>query len=176
MFNKKSLFVPAAIILASFLGASAANAQSSACPYTLASLQGSYAIIGNYGANVAIALGTRSYDGNGNLSGRYLVNEPTAGSTTGARTIATGTQAGTYTVNCDGTGQFNRILTQANGTVTTGVDDFIITASVKVYNGVGFVMLATTIVDAQESPSAIIPGGIFLVRTQNRLPDWNGVY
>jgi len=79
-------------------------------------------------------------------------------------------------VNCNGTGQFVRTLTQSNGTVTTGVDDFIITASVKVYNGASFVMLATTIADAQESPSAIIPGGIFLVRTQNRLPDWNGVY
>jgi hypothetical protein len=118
----------------------------------------------------------RPIAGNGNLSGSYLVNEPTAGSTTGARTIATGTQAGTYTVNCNGTGQFVRTLTQSNGTVTTGVDDFIITASVKVYNGASFVMLATTIADAQESPSAIIPGGIFLVRTQNRLPDWNGVY
>src|ERR1035441_2353165 len=87
MFNKKSLFVPAALILASFLGVSAANAQSSACPYTIASLKGTYAVIGNYGSNVAIALATRSLDGNGNLSGTSVINEPTPGSTTGARTI-----------------------------------------------------------------------------------------
>jgi len=175
MFNRKRLFIPAASILAAFLGVSVANAQGPSCPYTLTSLQGSYAVIGNYGANLAIALGTRSYDGNGNLSGTYIVNEPTAGSTTGARTIATGTQAGTYTVNCNGTGQFHRILTQANGTVTTGVDDFIITAAVRILGASGYVMLATTIVDAQETPSAIIPGGIFLTRTHTRLPDVNFV-
>src|ERR1035437_857786 len=72
MFNKKSSFVPAALILASFVGVSAANAQDTACPYTLASLQGSYAIVTNYGANIAMALATRSLDGNGNLSGTFL--------------------------------------------------------------------------------------------------------
>jgi hypothetical protein len=111
MFNKKSSFVAATLVLASFLGVSAANAQDSACPYTVASLQGNYAIVGTYGAYVASSLAVRYYDGNGNLSGTFLINEPTAGSTTGARTIVTGTQAGTYTVNCNGTGQFRRTVT-----------------------------------------------------------------
>ena len=57
MLSKKHLFVPVALILATFLGVSAADAQSS-CPYTLASLQGSYAVVATYGANVAIAFGT----------------------------------------------------------------------------------------------------------------------
>jgi hypothetical protein len=170
MFAAKILFVPVAFILISFLGGSAANAQSTACPYSLASLQGNYAVIGNYGANVAIALATRSLDGNGNLSGTFIVNEPTAGSTTGARTIVTGTQAGTYTVNCNGTGQFNRILT-TNGVSTNQVDDFIITAAVRIYSGSGFVLIATSIVDASQVPSAIVPGGIFLSRTHTRLPN-----
>jgi hypothetical protein len=151
----------------SFLGASAARAQDPACPYTLASLQGSYSVIGNYGANVAIALGVRYLDGNGNLTASYIVNEPTAGSTTGERTLVTGTQTGTYTVNCDGTGKFNRILMQANGATSTGVDDFIITGAIVK----GGQLIATTIVDAQEIPSAIVPGGIFLTRTLTRLPD-----
>lgn len=166
MCNKKSLFVPAALILASFLGVSAANAQS--CPYTIASLQGNFAVVGNYGANVAIALAVRHYDGQGNLTGNYTVNEPTAGSTTGARTIASGTQAGTYTVNCNGTGQFIRVLTQANGTTTTQVDDFVITAATLTWDGL---LIATAIVDAQETPSTIVAGGVFLTRVQTRLPN-----
>ena len=169
MFSKKSLFVPAVLIFTSFLGVSAANAQNPKC-YTLVSLQGYYAVIGNYGANVAIAIATRSYDGNGNLTGTFTLNEPTAGSTTGARTIVTGTQAGTYTVNCNGTGQFNRILT-TNGVSTNQVDDFIITAAVRIYNGSSFVLIATTIVDASQVPSSIVPGGIFLSRTHTRLPN-----
>lgn len=146
---------------------SAANAQNAKC-YTLASLQGSYAIIGNYGANVGMALGVGTLDGNGNLTRTSVINGPAAGSTTGARTVTTTTNVGTYTVNCDGTGKFNRILTLADGTTSTGVDDFVITAAI-VQNGR---LLATTIVDAQEIPSAVIPGGIFLTRVHTRLPDF----
>jgi hypothetical protein len=167
MFNKKSLFVPALVISISFLGVSAANAQTPRC-YTLASLQGDYAVVANYGANVAISLGVRSYDGNGNLTGTFLINEPTAGSTTGARTIVTGTQTGTYTVNCNGTGQTKRILTTSTGITATQVDDFVITGAI-VQNG----LIATSIADADEVPSAIVPGGIFLSRTLTRLPDYS---
>jgi len=166
MFSTTRLFVPAALILTSFLGVSAANAQGTEC-YTLGSLQGNYAVIGNYGANLAIAFGERYFDGNGNLAGTYILNEPTAGSTTGARTIATGTQKGTYTVNCDGTGVINRILTQADGTTTSQADDFLITGAVVN----GGQLIATALEDAQRTPSAIIPGGIFLTRTYTRLPD-----
>jgi hypothetical protein len=166
MSNKKSLLAAAASILVSFLGVSAANAQSS-CPYNVASLQGNFAVVATYGANLAVAFGVRQYDGQGNLSGVYTLNEPTAGSTTGARTIATGTQAGTYTVNCNGTGQFHRVLTQSNGTVTNQIDDFVITAAVPAFNGV---LIATTIADAQQTPSAIIPGGVFVTRVHTRQP------
>jgi hypothetical protein len=166
MFSKKSLFGTAVIIFASFLGASAADAQTSRC-YTLSSLRGNYAIVGTYGTNVALTLGIRSYDGNGNLTGTFTTNEPTAGSTTGARTILTGTQTGTYTVNCNGTGQFKRNLTTSNGITATAVDDFVITGAI-VQEG----LMATTITDAQETPSAIVPGGVFVTRVQNRLPDF----
>ena len=84
MFSMKSLFAQAALILTSLLGVYAANAQT--C-FTVASLQGDYAVVGNYGANVAIAFAIRHLDGNGNLTATFVVNEPTAGSTTGARTI-----------------------------------------------------------------------------------------
>ena len=78
MFNKKSFVVTAALI---FLGVSAANAENPPC-YTLASIQGSWAIIGTYGANVAIALGQRYIDANGNMTGVFVLNAPTSGSTT----------------------------------------------------------------------------------------------
>ena len=167
MFNQRSLFVAAAVVFNGFFGMSAANAQSTQC-YTLASLQGSYSIIGNYGANVGMALGVGYLDGNGNLTRTSVVNGPTAGSTTGARTITTTTNTGTYTVNCNGTGKFMRTLTLADGTKSTGVDDFVITGAIVQ----GGRLLATTIVDAQQIPSAVIPGGIFLTRTHTRLPDF----
>ncbi len=50
----KSLFVPAALVSVSFLGVSAADAEKPAC-YTLASVQGSWAIVATYGANIAVA-------------------------------------------------------------------------------------------------------------------------
>jgi hypothetical protein len=76
-------------------------------------------------------------------------------------------------VNCDGTGKFNRILTQANGTMTAQVDDFIITGA-TVQDGFGGAIVATTIVDAQEVPSAVVQGGVFLTRVHTRLPDRPG--
>lgn len=174
MFNKKSLFVPVTLIVTSFLGVSVANAQSPSCPFTLASIQGSYAVLGNYGASVAIALGERQLDGKGNLTGTFVLNEPTAGSTTGARTIVTGTNVGTYTVNCNGTGVITRTVT-ANGVSTPQLDDFIITGAIVqgyqfINNAIVWQLVATTIVDAQETPSTIIPGGIFLTRTWTRMP------
>jgi hypothetical protein len=166
MFSKQSLFVPAVVILTSFLGASAASAQTPRC-YTLSSLYGSYSVIATYGSNVAMSFGTRSYDGNGNLTGTFLLNAPTSGSTTGARTISTGTQMGTYTVNCNGTGKFYRTLTSSTGVTAIQIDDFIITGAI-VQNG----LIATTIADAVEVPSALVPGGIFVTRIQTRLPDF----
>jgi hypothetical protein len=82
-----------------------------------------------------------------------------------ARTLVTGTQMGTYTVNCDGTGVITRVLTA--GTVqTTQEDDFVITGAVEKDGE----LIATSIQDAQRTPSAIVPGGIFLRRVWTRLP------
>jgi hypothetical protein len=164
MLPKKSLSVLAALIFLCFLGVPPANAAPQC--FTLESLEGSYASIGHYGANVAIGIGTRQFDGAGNLTGTVLVNEPTPGSTTGGRTVVTATQMGTYTVNCDGTGVFTRIVT-VNGVKTSQTDNFVITkAIVKNHH-----LLATAIVDAQTTPSAIVAGGIFLTRSFTRLPD-----
>jgi hypothetical protein len=169
MFHCKNLCVTTAFAFLSFVGVTAADAQSPAC-YTAASLQGQYALIGNYGANVAIAFSMRYFDGNGNITATFLVNEPTAGSTTGDRTIVTGSQIGTYTVNCDGTGVITTMLATSTGVAATQTYDFMITGAVAQGGGVDAFILATSLVDAQRTPSAIVPGGIFLTRTYTLLP------
>jgi hypothetical protein len=170
MFLNRTAFLATMLACSSFFGVTPADAQTPAC-YTLASLKGSYAIIGTYGSNVAIALARRYFDGNGNLTGTFVVNEPTAGSTTGARTIVTGTQVGSYTVNCDGTGKITRVLSSSNGVAATQVDDFVITGAVVQSGGVDAYYLATSLADATEVPSAIVAGGVLLTRTYTRLPD-----
>lgn len=166
MLIKRLSLAAAALAPVLLFGTSAATAQDTTHCFDLASLQGDYAILGTYGANVALALGKRYFDGKGNLTGTFIVNKPTPGSTTGARTLVSGTQAGTYTVNCDGTGVVTRSLTVGT-TVTEQVDDFVITAAI-VRDGH---KIATSIADAQRTPSAIVAGGIFLTRVYTRLPD-----
>jgi hypothetical protein len=174
MFSKKSLFVAAVLIFTIFFGVYAANAQDPGCQYNLASLQGSYAVIVNYGANVAIGLRTESLDGNGNLTSTGVLNQPTPGSTTGERTVGTVLSNGTYTVNCDGTGIITRIVTRPDGTKASAVDDFVITRAIMSRDRWSWPRthaIATTIVDAQRTPSVILSGGVFVTRVHTRLPD-----
>lgn len=175
MLNKRSgLLGHAALIVFGLLGVSSANAADPKC-YNLASLQGQYAVITNYGDNVARALVVRYYDGNGNFSGPFLINEPTAGSTSGQRTIVSGTQTGTYTVNCDGTGVVTRVVTLSDGTTATQMDDFIITGAEVVQNSYGPFfpgqLIATALADAGRDPSPIVSGGLFVTHTYSRLPN-----
>ena len=154
------------VILFSTLGAAAPRAEPPRC-YTLASLEGPWTIVSTFGANVAKALGRRDIDENGSFTGTFLLNGPTAGSTTGARTITTGTQIGTYAVNCDGTGTITRIVTALNGTTASQVDDFVVTAAVVRHNE----LIATAVTDVQRVPSALVAGGIFVFREMTRVPE-----
>jgi 3-deoxy-D-arabino-heptulosonate 7-phosphate (DAHP) synthase len=70
-------------------------------------------------------------------------------------------------VNCDGSGVITRVLTASNGTTADQMDNFIITGAIVEGNQ----LIATTIVDVQQAPSAIVAGGIFLTRTWTLLPD-----
>lgn len=155
MFTKISLFVAAALVLASFLGLPAANAQSLACPFNLPSLQGNYAVVGNYVTDVAMTLGMSSVDGNRNLKGTFVINEPTAGSTTGARTILTGTNVGACAVNGDSAGTVAPAATATTEIVLPAAGDFVITSAVHASSGTGTLLIAPTITDAQEIPSGI---------------------
>lgn len=172
MFPKKSLFVLATLLLLSCVTVQTAKAAPEC--YTLASLEGSYTIIGHYGAHLAIALASGHFDGAGNFTSTFLVNEPLPGSTTGERKLVTGSQTGTYTVNCDGTGVITRVITLSTGLLGTVVSDLIITRAVHNHSERGEVPIATELVDAQRVPSLIVPGGTFLTRTYTRLPDRPG--
>ena len=71
-------------------------------------------------------------------------------------------------MNCDGSGVITRDVTVTGGGTTTGlVDNFVITRAM-VKRGQ---FIATAIEDAQQIPSVIVQGGIFLTRTWTRLPD-----
>jgi hypothetical protein len=163
-------FVVAALCLV-VLCAVTANAQEQDHPecYTPASLQGSYAIIGHYGAHSAIALTEGQFDGKGNFKSTFIVNEPDPTSTTGARKLVSGSQTGTYTINCDGTGVITRFVKLSDGATGTVVSDFIITQAVRSRGHDGLLM-AMALEDAQRTPSFIVFGGVFLTRTYTRLP------
>lgn len=157
--------LPLALLVLSVFGASTARAEEPKC-YTTASFEGSWSIVATYGANVAKAFGKRTVDDNGNFTGTFLLNGPTAGSTTGQRTISTGTQQGFITVNCDGTGKITRVLTSSTGVVTNQIDDFVVTGAIEK----GGRLIVTRFEDAVETPSALVPGGIFVTRVQTRVP------
>lgn len=173
-FKGHSLFAPGALIVFGFFGISTANAADPQC-YNQASLQGKYAVITNYGDNVAKTLGWRYYDGKGNFSGSFVINEPTAGSTTGERTVVSGSQTGTYIVNCDGTGVINRVVTLSDGTTATQADDFVITGAAVILNPRGpsspWELIATALEDAGRIPSPIVSSGLFVTHKHTRLPD-----
>ncbi len=132
--------------------------------YSLESLRGDYAAVATYGANVARALGTQTVDGLGNLKGSAIVNQP---GLNGARTIVNITFTGTYTVNSDGTGTMSLIITLPNGKTANATEDFVITRA-EIRDGT---LVATEIIDAQEQPSTVIPGGVFVTHMYTRRPD-----
>jgi hypothetical protein len=117
--------------------------------YTRASICGDYAAVATYGANIARALGTESFDGKGNLTGSAIANQPATSTT---RSLINIGLAGNYSVNTDGTGKMWLTVTLPGGAKATVIEDFVIT-SIKVIDGVE---IATEIEDAQETPSAVI--------------------
>ena len=175
MFKRTHLFIWQALVFVMFVQVSAAYAHDNDDCYTVASIQGSWAVVTTFGANFAKALGTRTVEENGAFTGTALINSPanttSAGavsflSWTGLRMISHVTQIGSFTtVNCDGTGQITRTLTTSTGT-TQQIDDFLITRG-TVERGR---RIATEIQDVQEVPSAATQGGFFVTRVHTRQP------
>ncbi len=117
--------------------------------YSKATICGEYAAIATYGANIARALGTESFDGRGNLVGKAIANQPGPNSTRSITQIALD---GTYIVNQDGTGKMMLTVSLPGGAKANVTEDFVIT-KIKVIDRV---QIATEIEDAQETPSAVI--------------------
>ena len=144
------------------------NSKTAGC-YTLASLQGSYGVAVNYDFNAALGLQPEYLDGEGNLWRRGINNQPVAGSTTGERTVGTVTSAGTYTVECNGTGKITRIVTRPDGTKATAVDDFIIREAVQKDGR----LLATSLFDVQGGPAVVGAGTALVTRVHTLRPNAN---
>jgi|GraSoiStandDraft_57_1057295.scaffolds.fasta_scaffold280495_2 hypothetical protein len=132
--------------------------------YTVQSLRGNYAAIATYGGNAARALGVQVFDGAGNLKGSAIVNQP---GPDGTRSVVSISFTGTYTVNGDGTGVMSLTITLPNGTTADATEDFVITKA-KLRDRV---LIATEVIDAQEQPSTVIPGGVFVTHTYTRRPE-----
>ena len=132
--------------------------------YSLASLDGSYAFVGTYADNVAANLGVIAFDGLGSAKGSVLVNQPRVD---GSRIIVNVTVAGTYSVNPNGTGTIQFMVTFADGHTSDVTEDFVVTKAEKR----GRMSLATSIFEAQEQPSVVISGKVFVVHTLTKLPD-----
>jgi hypothetical protein len=126
--------------------------------YTAASICGSYGAIATYGANIARALGTESFDGKGNLTGSAIANQPGPNDT---RSISSIGIDGTYSVNPDGSGKMLLTITLPGGATASVAEDFVITKS-KTIDGVE---IATEIEDAQEVPSAVIDDNSLVIHT-----------
>lgn len=175
MFLQRNWGAPALLLLIGALGAPRLKAQQYECLFTNASLQGTYSVVvnltGGPAGGVGIGLQSQTMDGNGNFRRSGFLNTPTPGSTTGARTLSTTVNVGTYTVNCDGTGTITRLLTRSDGTTQATVDEFVVTQSVRKLGGVGGYLLALTIVSAGRQPSTIIPGGAFVTQVHTRQAD-----
>jgi len=160
----KIVCVAMAFGLSASFGATRTRADQPLC-YTGESLEGAWAVVATYGANVARSFGERTIGEDGNFTGTFVLNAPVVGSPTGARVITTGTQVGVYAINCNGTGTVTRTVT-SNGVVAMQIDDFIVTKGI-VKDGH---RIATDLADAQRVPSALVPGGIFITRVQTRQP------
>ena len=127
--------------------------------YSTASICGNYGAIATYGANVARALGFEVMDGHGNITGSAIVNQPGSSSTT--RSIASIGISGTYTINANGLGTMNLVISLPGGGTANVTEDFVVTRS-KVVDGVA---IATEIQDAQEVPSAVIDDSSLVIHT-----------
>lgn len=129
--------------------------------FHLGSLEGDYAVVNHYGANLALGIGVEHFDGNGQLRGTLLLNRPTA---TGTRQLVPLTSTGTYTVNEDGTGTMVLAVTLPDGTIKTATEDFVITRAVWIRGRI----VAVEIVDEQREPSLVLGNGVFVTQTYTR--------
>jgi hypothetical protein len=116
-------------------------------PFTIASLQGTYAYVNNSGG--VASFGPMIFDGKGGLTLKDKANLPCSDPAPScARVIIDLTGDGTYTVNPDGTGAATITFTFSDGTVfSTDTFDFMISGTTKQ----GKTLLATQVFAADQA-------------------------
>lgn len=132
-------------------------------PFSTASLEGDYAVVGTYGANVARLLGTYHADGHGNIKGTAKVNLPGAGT---ERVVVSISYEGTYVIDEDGTGVIDFEVTLPGGGKAVATLDLVITKA----KGCDGAKIATELATAQRQPSSVVQGE-FITHISTRLPD-----
>lgn len=174
--GRQQVFVVGALVLlvlASLIGAGAStpfagqdgsDAPGEAGSYSLESLKGNYAVVGTYAGMVASDLGVLTFDGLGRVKGSAIVNQPDPD---GLRAIIDVSITGTYSVKSDGTGTMSLAVALPDGSAPNVTEDFVITKA-ESQRGT---LLATSIFDAQEQPSVILSGNVFVTHTYTRRPD-----
>jgi hypothetical protein len=153
---KASHIILAALLLSPIVAGQhgAVAAQERRDEWSLASLQGEFALVGTYGANAARLLGTYAVDDQGNYSGSARINLP---GPAGQRVLVDITFEGTSTIEPDGTGTTSSTVTLPNGAKLQTSTDFVITKSTRVRG----IRVATEVASAQREPSVVV-GGEFI--------------
>lgn len=93
-------------------------------PFTNASLQGQYAVVGSGGNHTAASIGIEIYDGQGNVTRTLILNESDAEQT---RKVVRLTGQGTYRVQPNGMGTASIVNTLPDGSTFTSHLDFVVT-------------------------------------------------
>ena len=132
--------------------------------YSVESVNGSYAFIGTYAGLVASSFGVVTFNGAGRVKGSLMVNQPNPD---GSRSIVNVGIAGTYSVNPDGTGTNSLVVTLPDGHTANVTEDLVIRKA-EVDRGV---LTATSIFEAQEQPSVVLSGDVYVTHTYTRRPD-----
>ncbi|HET9177341.1 MAG TPA: hypothetical protein VFQ24_03200 [Terriglobia bacterium] len=132
--------------------------------YSTASINGSYAFVGTYAGLVASSFGVVTFNGLGSARGSVIVNQPNSD---GSRNIVTVGLAGTYFVNRDGTGTLSYLVTFPDGRTANVTEDLLITKA-EMRRGM---LTATSMFEAQEQPSVVLSGEVYVTHTYTRRPD-----
>ena len=161
-----SALVPLMVGLASAAVAQAQHPRGAnqTAPYSLGSLEGTYAAVGTFGDHLAHAQDLFTFDGQGNVSAIGLTNGPGAN---GQRVLATLTFSGTYTVDSNGRAVLMLTATTSGGGTATVTEDVLITRAKVTDHGQ---KVATEWVGMQRQ-LAVSVSGTFVTFVATRRPD-----
>jgi len=148
-------------LISTMLFGSRAGSTAERKGYTLASIEGEYAVVGTYAGEIAGLIGVSKTDKNDNVEGSAVVNMPGASN----MQVVPISWMGVQTINEDGSGTISLTVTLPNATQTV-TQDFVIAKAVKV-DGVKKAIELRTM---QREPSSLVAGE-FISDVLTRRPD-----